>query len=93
MTEFLVDGMLSGTGIRDALNGGYVSPRAIGLSARLSGAIAAWQRKYEEAHFDGFPVDVVATLDKEGLVLASYAQAELNINIGYFSSGRMERLS
>jgi len=93
-TDLLIDGMLSGTGVRDAVGGGYVAPDAIGLSAQLVADIADWQRKYEEAHFAGFPANAVAALDEEGLVIASRVQGELNDkSIGYFSDGRMERLA
>ena len=89
-----MDGMLSGTGVRDAIRGGYVEPVTIGLSPSLAIEIKAWQRSYEEAHFAGFPVAVVAALDREGLALTSRAQAELgNKTIEYFSNGRMERLT
>jgi len=33
--HFIVDGMLSGTGIRDGNNGGYIDPSAIGVSFEL----------------------------------------------------------
>lgn len=94
MTDFLIDGMLSGTGVRDAVAGGYVAPDSIGLSAQLLADIAAWQRRYEEAHFAGFPASAVAVLDVEGLALTSRVRAELgDKSVGYFSNGRMERLA
>ena len=57
--NFLIDGMLSGTGVRDAVSGGYVEPKAIGLSASLAAELVAWQRRYEEAHFADFPEHVL----------------------------------
>lgn len=93
-TDLLIDGMLSGTGVRDAVAGGYVAPNAIGLSAQLVADIAGWQRRYEEAHFAGFPADAVALLDDEGLALTSRVHGELgDKSVGYFSNGRMERLA
>lgn len=93
-TDYLIDGMLSGTGVRDAVGGGYVALDAIGLSAQLAADITAWQKGYEQAHFAGFPESVVAALDKEGLALASRARGELSDKrIGYFSNGRMARLA
>jgi hypothetical protein len=92
--DLLIDGMLSGTGVRDAVAGGYVAPDTIGLSAQLVADLAAWQRKYEGAHFAGFPANAVAVLDEEGLALASRARCELSDkSVGYFSNGRMERLA
>jgi len=92
--DLLIDGMLSGTGVRDAIAGGYVAADTIGLSAQLVADLADWQRKYEDAHFAGFPANAVTALDEEGLALASRAQSELgDKRIGYFSNGRMERLA
>jgi len=93
-TDYLIDGMLSGTGVRDTVNGGYVEPGAIGLSSLLVRDIAAWQQKYEEAHFAGFPEELVADLDEEGLVLSSRAAGELGgKSVGYYSNGRLKRLT
>lgn len=92
-TEFLVDGMLSGTGVRDAINGGYVDPKSLGLSESLVCSLASWQAQYEDAHFAGFPDDRVAELDKDGAALASRLRDELSgMEIGYFSNGIMKRL-
>jgi len=91
---YLIDGMLSGTGVRDAINGGYPAPRDIGLSKALTDEVTDWQRRYEEAHFDGFPEDLVAELDQQGLDLAAQAGIELpDIEIGYFSNWQLKRLS
>ena len=94
ITDFLIDGMLSGTGLRDAINGGYLRPEELGLSSLLVTSIADWQRRYEDAHFAGFPESAVARLDGEGLALLSRVQAELPAKaVGYFSNGRMTRLA
>jgi len=91
--EFVIDGMLSGTGVRDAVKGGYVDPTALGLSEGLTRSIASWQARYEEAHFDGFPEAIVSKLDTEGRALALKVGKELpDAVVGYFSNGRMERL-
>ena len=93
-TDLLIDGMLSGTGVRDAVEGGYLQPEAIGLSTSLAVDVADWQRRYEDAHFAGFPGDLVASLDVEGLALRLRVQAELpDKSAGYFSNGRMIRLA
>jgi len=90
---YLVDGILSGTGIRDAVNGGYVEPEQLGLSAPLSREIADWQQRYEDAHFDGFPDNDVAQLDIQGAALASRAAAErTDVEFGYYSNGLLKRL-
>lgn len=93
-TDFLIDGMLSGTGLRDAVEGGYVNPEAVGISAAIALDLASWQQRYEEAHFADFPSKVVAALDEQGLVLMGRVRQELgDKEIGYFSNGRMERLA
>jgi hypothetical protein len=91
--DFLIDGMLSGTGVRDAINGGYVDPVQAGLSQKLSDDVSAWQRRYESAHYAGLPEDVVSSLDLEGLELTSRAKGELGeAAVGYYSHGRLKRL-
>lgn len=91
-TNILIDGMLSGTGLRDAINGGYLTSDAV-LSSSLSADLADWQRRYEDAHFAGFLEDHIASLDEEGLALHLRVQAELSgKSVGYFSNGRMSRL-
>ena len=92
-TKFLIDGMLSGTGVRDAINGGYIDPRSLGLSEHLASSLASWQARYEEAHFAGFPGDRVAELDKEGAVLTlRVSKEQTETKVGYFSNGLMKRL-
>lgn len=94
MKELLIDTMLSGTGVRDVLNGGYVDPATLGLSEALQGDLAAWHRRYEEAHFNGFPNEMVFILDREGVDLASRADRELaNSKVGYYSDGLLKRLA
>ena len=84
---------MSGTGVRDVVNGGYVELDAIGLSASLVGDLRIWLQKYEEAHFAGFPGETVTKLDKEGLGLASRAQSEVSgRRFGYYSNGQIKRL-
>jgi len=92
-TELLIDGMLSGTGVRDAINGGYVDPKSLGLSEQLALSLTSWQALYEEAHFAGLPDDLVTQLDRDGVALASRVREELaGTKVGYFSNGLMKRL-
>lgn len=92
--DLVIDGMLSGTGVRDAVDGGYVGLAETGLSSLLVRDIARWQQEYEEAHFAGFPDDIVAALDKQGIDLAVRAEDELpSKSIGYYSNGRMKLLT
>ncbi|GHC91845.1 hypothetical protein [Novosphingobium pokkalii] len=92
--DILIDGMLSGTGLRDAVNGGYLRADFVGLPPLLAADIAEWQSKYESAHFAGFPESLVTRLDKEGLTILSRVQSELPDKVvGYFSNGKMKRLA
>jgi hypothetical protein len=88
----LIDGMLSGTGIRDAIEGGYIEPSAMGLSPTLCSDLAEWLLRYEDAHYEGFKPEIVEQLDQAGLLLAGRVSAErTDIKVGYFSDGRMVR--
>ena len=42
MRYLIVDGMLSGTGVRDAVSGGYVGLAELGLSQNAVEMIANW---------------------------------------------------
>lgn len=91
--SFLIDGMLSGTGIRDAINGGYVEPETLSLTAQLIAEISSWVTRYENAHYAGFPIETVSELDREGIKLTIRVSDELpNVVVGYFSNGLMKRL-
>ncbi|GMM93282.1 hypothetical protein [Qipengyuania sp. MTN3-11] len=91
--DFLIDGMLSGTGIRDAVNGGYVDPTSIGISGAALEHLNQWQKFYEQAHFAGFPVDKVTELDEQGLLLTKeISKANPDKTFAYFSDGLMKRL-
>lgn len=91
--EYLLDGMLSGTGIRDAVNGGYVAPVDLRLSKALRTKVADWQRQYEDAHFRGFDEAAVTALDVKGQELVALLRAEKpELRIGYYSNGLMRRI-
>jgi hypothetical protein len=92
-TDLLIDGMLSGTGLRDALNGGYIEPLAVGISSEIAAALTAWQTQYESAHFAGFPEPDVSALDAQELILRDQVGSELPDKVvGYFSNGLMRLL-
>ena len=91
--DLLIDGMLSGTGIRDAINGGYIDPATLDLPNSLVGEIAEWQERYEACHFANFPINTVTQLDEEGMRLAARVGAALPaMGVGYYSNGLMKRL-
>lgn len=66
-----VDGMLSGTGVRDMIEGGYISPSSLGLESELVLRIDTWVKNYEEEHYKGFnDKSTVDLLDEEGKTIA-----------------------
>lgn len=91
----LIDGMLSGTGLRDAENGGYLKPEQLGLSDNLKVRLAHWLKEYANAHFFDFEDrEEVKRLDDEGLSLARSVRAELkDAEVGYYSSAGMFRMT
>jgi hypothetical protein len=90
----IVDGMLSGTGIRDAINGGYLEPREIGASAMLQSRINTWLSRYEDAHYYQFKdKEKNRSLDKEGVEIAKMVKVELPAtNVRYFSAANMQEI-
>ncbi len=95
MHYLTIDGMLSGTGIRDAVDGGYIRPSALGLSEPLRDRISRWLTRYEDAHFRQYDEsEEVNELDAEGLEITRLVRAELEgSKVDYFSSARMTKVS
>jgi hypothetical protein len=92
--HLIVDGMLSGTGIRDGNNGGYIDPSAIGVSFELRARITEWLEGYEQAHFFQFEnTEENEVLDKNGIKIARLLQAEFpDHQITYFSNAQLKQL-
>jgi hypothetical protein len=92
--HLIIDGMLSGTGLRDGAAGGYLDPKAVGLSADLTKRITNWLIEYEKAHYyqfgDGVEND---RLDQEGAAIAACVQRELpGTQVEYFSNAQLRKL-
>lgn len=94
MKYLTVDGMLSGTGVRDTVDGGYISPGDLGLSSDLCQKISRWLYRYEKAHFAGYQDRIeVADLDTEGVDIRRLIQSELpESRVVYFSDADMKRM-
>lgn len=93
MKYLVVDGELSGTGIRDAVEGGYIELDDLGLSDDLAHRIRDWQSRYELCHFSGYrdPL-VVEALDKEGKEIAHAVQTFLpESKVDYYSDAFCKR--
>jgi len=93
--NLIVDGMLSGTGIRDAKVGGYLDAGKIGISDELVGRLAKWVSDYENAHYYQFSDRANnEELDKEGIAIAREIQEALpHIQVEYFSNAYMRRIA
>ena len=91
----IVDGLLSGTGVRDALNGGYLEPAFIGLSKIVEQRIREWLSRYAQAHFNQYrDSEESAALDREGIEIAEMIARELpDAKVRYFSNVLMKDLS
>lgn len=91
MKYLIIDASLSGTGIRDKYEGGYLSPNELGLSCEITDRLNQWLSKYENEHFNGFTNDsLIDELDKEGKEIALQIKNELSeVKLEYFSDARM----
>ena len=94
MLYLIVDGMMSGTGIRDAVEGGYVDPVDLGVSANLADRILRWLRDYENArYFQYQDENRVAALDAQGISIGRALQKELpDAKIEYYSNAELRRI-
>jgi hypothetical protein len=92
--HLIVDGMLSGTGIRNGDQGGYLSPEELGVSPELESRISDWVQRYEAAHFLQFQDrSENRALDVEGLEIARALKAELpNCKVTYFSNAELKEI-
>ena len=82
-----VDGMLSGTGIRDSVAGGYIEPLKLGLPKSFVERVEQWLRRYENAHYTGFEDKTDCTvLDREGISISVELQEKLpQSKVEYYS--------
>ena len=94
MRYLTVDGMLSGTGIRDSLIGKYLDPDELGFSSELVRRIERWVLDYETAHYRQFDDEAEnQRLDREGIEIARQAQSQLpEMKVEYFSNAQMNKI-
>lgn len=92
MIYLTVDGMLSGTGIRDSVEGGYISPKELGLSSILKDKISKWLSQYEDAHYNQYEDKAqIVELDAEGLDICKMLKEEIpDSKINYYSDAEMK---
>jgi len=93
MRYLTIDGMLSGTGIRDSLTGKYLDPKEAGFSPELVQRIERWMIDYETAHYRQFNGEAEnQRLDQEGIEIARQAQSQLpEMKIEYFSNAQTRK--
>ena len=91
-TNLIVDGMLSGTGVRDGSEGGYLTLSDLGLTTELVLHIQEWLQRYEQAHYHQFGErSEVELLDSEGVSIARALKDELpTAHVSYFSNADMK---
>jgi len=95
MPSLIIDGMLSGTGIRDPDAGGYVDPNELELSTDLVERIARWLIDYETAHYYQFNDEAEnERLDQEGVAITRQTREQLpGTQVDYFSNAKMRRIT
>ncbi|MFC6198497.1 hypothetical protein [Ponticaulis profundi] len=72
-----VDGMMSGTGIKDLRLMEWMEPEELGLSSALAIEIEDWISRYASIHYRGFKdKDEITAIDQEGLLIAKKVQSE-----------------
>jgi hypothetical protein len=91
MRYLIVDACLNGTGIRDEVEGGYVSPQVLGLREEIVARIVSWLAEYEEEHYRGYSdFAKIDELDKKGREIASTIKIELNdVKLSYYSDAKL----
>ena len=91
MIYLVIDASLSGTGIRNKYEGGYLSPEVLGLSSNTIQYLNDWLSRYENEHYNGFTDDqIIDNLDREGKEIALLIKSELpEVKLEYFSDARM----
>ena len=93
MRYLTVDGMMSGTGVRDSVAGGYLHLSDLGLSPPLASRISEWLRAYAAAQLDGYRDKArVTMLDEEGLRICAAVRDEVpDSKVEYYSDALMQR--
>ncbi|PSL17645.1 hypothetical protein [Dyadobacter jiangsuensis] len=93
MKYLIIDASLTGTGIRDQYNGGFIEVTDLQLSTNLINLIKSWLARYGVEHYNGFIDDsIIDNLDSEGKAIAKKVKDELvDAKVEYFSDARLTR--
>lgn len=94
MRYLTIDGMVSGTGIRDSVAGGYIEPQKLGISDGLVAQINKWVKRYEQAHYFQFSdTEENKRLDQEGVAISELLRGELpSAKIEYYSNAELRKV-
>lgn len=94
MKYITVDGMISGTGIRDSVNSGYIDPDELGISNVLRNRISSWLERYKKAHYTQYKnLSEVEALDEEGIEICKLLKTEMpDSKVEYFSGAKAKRI-
>lgn len=93
MRYLVVDGSLSGSGIRDQYEGGYLDPEELSLSTEVIERLNKWLSKYANEKYNGYSNEsFIDELDREGKEIAASIKHELNdVKLQYFSDARLTK--
>lgn len=91
----IVDGCLHGSGLRNGLEGGYISPADIALDAVLQNELQEWLAEYETQYYENFQdAKTIDALDEKGTQIARALKASLpESKIEYYSAATLVRRS
>lgn len=94
MKYLTVDGMMSGTGIRDSVEGGYINLDEIDVSDKLKNDLRSWLSEYEAEHYRGYKSnDRIKLLDDEGISLAVRLSNEFpDSKVEYYSDAKTKKI-
>jgi hypothetical protein len=94
MRYLTVDGMMSGTGVRDSVEGGYVSLDELDISPELTHEIVSWVEAYADAHRALYADRKgVEQLDRAGKEISAKLQRALpDAKISYYSNAFLRRV-
>jgi hypothetical protein len=88
----IVDGMVSGTGIRNQYESEYIEPKSLGLSADVIEKLNKWHERYKQEFYNNYADKIkVQKLDEEGIKISEDIFNELeNCKMSYFSDAELK---
>lgn len=92
--KIYVDGMMSGTGLRNAVEGGYIYPEDVGLSTDLRSRLSVWLEAYKRAFMRSYDdEEEVRNLDEEGMEITRLVAEQLKgADVSYYSDANMAHM-